>query len=542
MAALRRGHSAGLLLVIICFGLAVRLYGADGMPIWIDEAYSYWSASQSWTALWTIVPRFETHPPLFYSLVKLWLPLGDSEQDLRLLPTLLGIMAVPLLYLSGRIVGGRACGLLAATLIACAPWQIIQAQNLRPYTLVTLASALVMAGALQILNNPALAAEPLWRPAKIRIPMLAAYAALSMGLALLLWSHNLNILLCGSVGLFLLIWWHRNGRSRALLHNLLLAGLVAVLLYLPNLPSVIGQFGVVHGGWWLTPPSLPNLAAQSLELFGFPLYGSRPSVNLLFNAALLLPYAGGVILAWRTGGTNGPRRRSSISFLAACAIGPWLAAILITFLLVPVFLDRTLTMVQVPACLLLASAPLGLSGLSRGQRRLGQFVLFAIPVMVAIGFHLRDLRANDADRGWKDIVTAIAANAKGTPPVFTVPNASAIPLTYYTKQLNHPLNLVPVPAPYPAPGYARYPSGNRAEPAIEPEHLAGIERVAQGRSEVWVVARAIALFDPSGSIDRLLSHRFACRTYYYGSARQSWMIAIRYHAKVSGQCGVAPSP
>lgn len=524
------------LLAILCWGGALRLYGADALPIWIDEAYSYWSAQQSWAALWTEIPRYETHPPAFYSLVKLWLGLGESERILRLLPTLLGMAAIPLTYVAGRTIGGRGCGLLAAMLIACTPWQIIQAQNLRPYTLVTLATALVVAGALHIVNNPRLAAQPIWRPARTTAPMLGAYAALSVGNALLLWSHNLNILLCASLGLFLLIWWKREGGNRTLLANLLLSVLGAVLLYLPNIAIIIMQFSVVRRGWWLSVPSVETMVWQSIELFGFPLFGARLSTNLLVNAVLLLPFVAGAVVALRMSGEDS-RPGRSMTLLAVCAFGPWLGAILITFLAVPVFLDRTLTMVQVPACLLLATAAVAVGRLSTRRRRIGTFIVFVIPLICSIGFHLRDQRADEVDRGWKAIVAAIAVNARGEPPIFAIPNASAIPLAYYARRSDRPLKLVPLPAPYPAAGYADYPSGNQAEPAIDARARAAVVAALRGQAEAWYVSRGAVLFDPDNSVERLLGAHYACRTFHFGSAQQAWMVAIRFHGTTAGNCG-----
>ena len=43
-----------------------------GRPLWLDEAYSAWFSAQSWHVLWTDVPTYETHPPFYYSLLKLW--------------------------------------------------------------------------------------------------------------------------------------------------------------------------------------------------------------------------------------------------------------------------------------------------------------------------------------------------------------------------------------------------------------------------------------------------------------------------------------
>jgi mannosyltransferase len=59
-------------LAILVIGLAVRLWGIGAEPLWLDEAYSVYAADHGFAFLWQIVPRYETHPPFYYSHCARW--------------------------------------------------------------------------------------------------------------------------------------------------------------------------------------------------------------------------------------------------------------------------------------------------------------------------------------------------------------------------------------------------------------------------------------------------------------------------------------
>ena len=66
--------------LIILIATALRTLTLPDRPLWLDETYSAWFASRSLVELWTEVPLYETHPPLYYTLLKGWISLfGSSE-------------------------------------------------------------------------------------------------------------------------------------------------------------------------------------------------------------------------------------------------------------------------------------------------------------------------------------------------------------------------------------------------------------------------------------------------------------------------------
>ena len=113
----RQKHGA-LFAAIMALAAILRLHDLGLRPLWLDELFSAWFSARDWHYLWNVVPTFETHPPFYYSLLKLWRVFGSDEFTLRLLSVVFAVATVPLVYFAGRTAGGGrngpAVGLLAA--------------------------------------------------------------------------------------------------------------------------------------------------------------------------------------------------------------------------------------------------------------------------------------------------------------------------------------------------------------------------------------------------------------------------------------------
>src|SRR5437879_2480547 len=99
---LRRDLWAALL--VSWLALAVRLWRLGDAPLWLDEAFSWHDARQPLGLI--VGARVDVHPPLYYGLLHLWMPLaGDGEYALRFPSALLAVLAVPAAaYLARRLV------------------------------------------------------------------------------------------------------------------------------------------------------------------------------------------------------------------------------------------------------------------------------------------------------------------------------------------------------------------------------------------------------------------------------------------------------
>lgn len=81
------------------------------------------------------------HPPAFYVLEHLWVAVfGSSVAAMRALPALVGIIALPFVYLlCVELTASRVAGWLGMAIVAVSPFHLLYAQELREYSLWTVA-------------------------------------------------------------------------------------------------------------------------------------------------------------------------------------------------------------------------------------------------------------------------------------------------------------------------------------------------------------------------------------------------------------------
>lgn len=148
----RRAYLATLATVIL-LGAYLRLHDLGGPSLWHDEIVHVQVAKvlaqQPWyqhLAGISEVHGWRENGALYYGLQILGLRLVPGETGARLLPALVGILALPLMALCGWLLGGRMVGLTAAFLLAVAPLHVYFSREGRPYSLLMfLALALLCA-------------------------------------------------------------------------------------------------------------------------------------------------------------------------------------------------------------------------------------------------------------------------------------------------------------------------------------------------------------------------------------------------------------
>ncbi|MCL5026478.1 MAG: glycosyltransferase family 39 protein [Chloroflexi bacterium] len=133
--------------------LGVRAWGLDAQSLWYDEGISVALAQRD---LLTIArsAAADIHPPLYYYLLHLWVPLaGNSEYAVRWLSVALGTLLVPLVYRIGRRLHGVEAGLLGALFVALNPILVYYSQEARMYILMTVLGAAATYLALRVLHD-----------------------------------------------------------------------------------------------------------------------------------------------------------------------------------------------------------------------------------------------------------------------------------------------------------------------------------------------------------------------------------------------------
>lgn len=293
-----RSFEAFGLAALVALSLVVRTGSLD-TGFWIDEGLSVGIADRPVTAIPEAL-RQDGSPPLYYLLLHAWMALaGDGEIATHLLSVLFALLAVPAAWWALRSGFGSRAGMVAALLLALNPFLTSYAQETRMYALVVLLGTLACGALLRAL----VLERRRWRvPAGIL-------------LAALLYSHNWALFFgvgCGVAWLGLMIAADGQ-RRRALLHAGAVTFGVAVLLYLPWLPTTLYQAAHTGAPWALAPPAseLPQVFQRllgSMAQFVLLLAAGigvgriwrlpRPEVERRATAALAVIFVATMLVAW----------------------------------------------------------------------------------------------------------------------------------------------------------------------------------------------------------------------------------------------------
>jgi uncharacterized membrane protein len=465
----QRWREGLLVLALTAVALLVRAFELGATSLWIDEAFSAWVTTHGMAEIWRVIPRFDTHPPLYYALLDVWASLfGDGEAALRSLSVAFAAVTVPVIYLAGRALAPAPAdapwlGALAAALFALAPFQVAYAQEARGYAALVAAAAVALLGAQRLLREPALANVPWlgWGLAGTG-PARVAWALLVTGWALCLWLHNLGTLVLAALLPPLCWWWLVRGRGRIVAANLALAMALAILVWLPNLPAALGQVGDVAKGFWLAPPSWPIVARTLRKLLTLDRLGSKDPWPVLVALE-----AWGLVWLARNGA-----RAQAVLLLSALTV-PILAALAVSFALAPVFLDRTLIWVALPGYLALAAGIAGLPG--PRIRAAGAVLVLALFAWATATYHERK-----AKEPWREVARVIAAEWRPGDRIAVAPSYAAKPMGYYRRRQGGPDDVLVPRWEDPTEGLDR------------PEY----ERRLSAAGRVWLVTRTENSFDP----------------------------------------------
>ena len=226
-AASRRELAAIFTLVLLALGL--RLVDLGRLPLWEDEAATWWFATTLDGSL-AEHAKVEPTPPLHYILVG-WVyeHLGRTDAWIRLPSAIFGALSVGAAYLFGRRLVSPTAGAWAALWLALHPWHVFFSREARVYPLLLLLT-LLLAWAVWIALE------------KDRRRDWIAVSALS---ALALWSHFYGLFLGFTLGVAVLAF----ARSRRARLRGLAALALAGLSFVPYLATAIPHLRAGGSVW-----------------------------------------------------------------------------------------------------------------------------------------------------------------------------------------------------------------------------------------------------------------------------------------------------
>jgi mannosyltransferase len=472
-----------LALGIIALGIGFRIWHLSANPLWLDEGYSAYAAAKGFDFLWHVVPLYETHPPFYYSLLRIWtLCFGDSVLALRSLGLLGGILTIGVCALAARELGkllkldqadhGMLI-LFATMLMALATLPIEMSRAVRPYALIILVYTSLIALVLRLARRTD-SGQSLGS---------GAFVLYLVFLTLLLWLHNMGILYAAAVGMAFLTLCLRPSLSKRDWYALVAGHLAVFLLWLPALLILSGQAPTWIKSTWLTLPPGHRLIWYVTRLFVVP-----EGISLL--AALFL-----IAMAWSSV-RRAPLKLRVVGALSILMFLPVALSIGISLLVAPVFILRVLSAVAVPACLLFALAPLSTSHLRRAAGLVALAILTVQLVISDIAY-----RQLPPPENWYGAVAWLHKRMQPGDVVFAYPNEGALPFRYAVRDKGLIMPTRPIPTDIPTldggPG-AWNPTGSRGVFSLPPNRLKQIadEPASRAIPTIWLMRLGPWKYDP----------------------------------------------
>ncbi len=235
---------------VVAVGLLLRFWTRSGL--WLDEALTVNIARLPLHDIPDAL-KHDGAPPLYYYLLHFWIVLfGQSNAAVRSLSGLIAVATLPVAWLCGRRLGGRAMAWTTLVLVASAPFAVYYATESRMYALVILLTGCGYLALARAVERP--------RPGNL--------VAVAVVTAALLYTQYWSIYLVAMVGIWLVVSVLRT-RRHGHPEDAPLAALIALaagcVLFLPWVPTFLYQSE--HTGTpWAAPP---NFSAVINALTGF---------------------------------------------------------------------------------------------------------------------------------------------------------------------------------------------------------------------------------------------------------------------------------
>ena len=408
-------------MLVAAAAVALRVYALTAKALWFDETYSVFIASLPIERLLVVTAINDAHPPLYYLLLHLWMPVfGDSELAVRLLSALIGAAVVPVVYLFGRHLVGPTAAVVAAGLVALVPAQIAVAQEARMYGLLSLTALLSW--------------WALWAAAGGR----RSWMAYVLAVAAMLYTHYYGFFVVASQGLYL-VWvraplttWKRWVAS----------GFGVILLLIPWVPALLGQ--VLSGRAWPTfrPPLQPLLLLDTLLslVVGRPVFDPLGVEVLPAAVAWALAVAAAVVLA--AGAKALADRRGSLALVISASVLPIMLAFGVSYAR-HVFAPRYLSFALPGVALLLAAGVIP-RAVGRRWPRAAVVAVFAVVVATNVASLARLYRLPRLDVfDWRAVSSVLASASRPDDVIAFLPGFARIPVNYYFRGPQQRLALDP---------------------------------------------------------------------------------------------------
>jgi mannosyltransferase len=278
LAGVRRWGQRWLVGGVLLLAFILRAYHLDYQSLWRDEVDALRFALLPTTELLRTFLQGGWNGPLYFPLLRVWIvATGQTEFALRFSSLLGGMLAVPLTYALGCLLGSHRLATLSGLLAAISPYLVWYSQEAKMYALLTSGALLSWYLYLRALRSRKWS---LW----------IGYVLVT---SLCMYLHLLAVLLIPTQATVFLLQWSRRPESR---RRWLTAMAALVLPYLPfalwEIPLLFSSFQTGHPFYPLHQILVVLLQALNLGIT------PRPALRLIFplqGSARLLVYEGLIV-------------------------------------------------------------------------------------------------------------------------------------------------------------------------------------------------------------------------------------------------------
>lgn len=414
---------------------------------WLDEAYSWSTASRSWSSLLHLLRTTEVSAALYSMMSWIWVRVASSEAFLRAPSAVFVIAALPVLYLTTRRLFDERTAVVAGLLFAVNANPVTYGQEARTYALVLLLGVVSSYFLVRTVDEGSLVARRAW---------------ILTG-ALLGYSHMVGLFVLGAQVVSLAVL------PRAVLaaRRLVSAVVALAVAVSPMVILLLVQSGGRNVTWRSERPT-PRFVWSTFS----GLAGNGTAVLTLLAAVL-----GSVMLAaaWRRWRVDGRSIESWRYGFPLCWLFVPIAAMLASSLVQPALAYR-FVVPAVPGLVVVVAC--GATNLR--NNRLAALLLALVVALSTVGLHrwFVDVRKED----WRAITAYVARGSEPGDVVLFAGDEARIPFEYYFRDdPGARRRLTPV---FPSAGWGGFRTGDQRI-ALPSERL--VREVATRHVRVWVV-------------------------------------------------------
>ena len=395
--------------VFLCSFIANR-------SIWFDEAYSAQTIKGSFSEI-AETTAADVHPPLYYWLLKIWsVPFGRSNFALRSFSIFCGAIAIIFAYLIFKKWSkSTKMATFFALMFAICPFFIYYSTEIRMYSL---SCAIVMAS-IFILD---LALE------RKKLKFCISYALL---LTTALYTHYFSVL--AFFAEYIYIFFRHRKTDPGVLRKLVFVSVLALILYIPWIPSLVYQVSMVEDDFWIEPFSLNTFVhffSESLVRYEDV---ENNLLNLILVSVTLVTFAATVLATYKT---MGEKTKNKVILIASVTFIPFLTLFILSIpplspLYVSRYLTYSLTLIWVLIAIFIAQA-------YKVKPKLSKILLLLMLACAIVGF-TNVYKENDYSAEVDKLIAKIEIvdGDEEVPVVFARTSGEAFNIIFYQTEKHH---------------------------------------------------------------------------------------------------------